>query len=299
MDDPWSDVEESGRWLLALESEHAPDIIHLNSYGHGALRWRTPVILTAHSCVASWWTAVKAESLPHAWSRYRKEVRRSLVAVQTITAPSRAMLESLGENYGINLSREKCHVIPNGRTAARFRQEVKSPFILAAGRLWDEGKNIAALAEVASELPWPVCLAGEPVAPDGSSVTINGCHMLGQLSSDQLAGYYARAAIYALPARYEPFGLSVLEAALSGCALVLGDIRSLRETWDEAAVFVRPDRPEILGAALRQLIANSEARTKMAQRSYRRAHAFTPDRVASAYMAAYHEALKGSYACAS
>ncbi len=33
-----------------------------------------------------------------------------------------------------------------------------------------------------------------------------------------------------LPARYEPFGLSVLEAALSGCALVLGDIPSLRES---------------------------------------------------------------------
>ena len=35
-----------------------------------------------------------------------------------------------------------------------------------------------------------------------------------------------------LPARYEPFGLSILEAALSGCALVLGDLPSLRELWD-------------------------------------------------------------------
>jgi glycogen(starch) synthase len=43
-----------------------------------------------------------------------------------------------------------------------------------------------------------------------------------------------------LPARYEPFGLSVLEAALSGCALVLGDIASLREVWGGAACYVRP-----------------------------------------------------------
>jgi hypothetical protein len=44
-----------------------------------------------------------------------------------------------------------------------------------------------------------------------------------------------------LPARYEPFGLSVLEAALSGCALVPGDIASLRGNWDGVAEFVCPD----------------------------------------------------------
>ena len=37
-------------------------------------------------------------------------------------------------------------------------------------------------------------------------------------SSSQLSA----ASVYVLPAKYEPFGLSVLEAALSGCALVLG-----------------------------------------------------------------------------
>ena len=65
--------------------------------------------------------------------------------------------------------------------------------------------------------------------------------LLGKLSESELARHYARAAIYCLPARYEPFGLSVLEAALSGCALVLGDIPSLRENWTGAAEFAPPD----------------------------------------------------------
>src|SRR3954465_475354 len=59
MDDPWRDVAESGRWLLGLEEAYRPDIVHLNSFGHGALPWSAPVVLTAHSCVASWWEAVK------------------------------------------------------------------------------------------------------------------------------------------------------------------------------------------------------------------------------------------------
>src|SRR5436190_15714449 len=32
MDDPWRDVAEAGRWLLDLEQETSPDLIHLNGY---------------------------------------------------------------------------------------------------------------------------------------------------------------------------------------------------------------------------------------------------------------------------
>ena len=61
------------------------------------------------------------------------------------------------------------------------------------------------------------------------------------MPSDELVRSYGDASIFALPARYEPFGLSILEAALSGCALVLGDLPSLRELWTGAAMFVPPD----------------------------------------------------------
>src|SRR3954466_5858613 len=37
MDNPWQDVARAGDWLLDLESEFHPDIIHLNGYAHAAL----------------------------------------------------------------------------------------------------------------------------------------------------------------------------------------------------------------------------------------------------------------------
>src|SRR6184192_1933961 len=49
MPDPWHDIEESGKWLLDLEQRYAPDVVHLNSFGHGALPWQSPTVLTAHS----------------------------------------------------------------------------------------------------------------------------------------------------------------------------------------------------------------------------------------------------------
>jgi glycosyltransferase involved in cell wall biosynthesis len=56
-------------------------------------------------------------------------------------------------------------------------------------------------------------------------------------------------------ARYEPFGLAVLEAAQAGCAVVLSDIPTFRELWDCAAVFVDADNSSrlahVLGALAR------------------------------------------------
>jgi glycogen(starch) synthase len=298
MDDPWADVEASGAWLLDLERQFAPDVIHLNTLVHGHLPFEAPVLVTVHSCVLSWWASVKGGSIPASWSRYRNEVETSLKAVDTITAPSHAMLRTVRLNYGIDSAR--CRVIPNGRAKARYRVGAKEDFALAAGRLWDEGKNISAVARVAGGLPWPVYLAGEQRSPNGTSVELPGCRMLGQLSPQSLADWYRRAAIYALPARYEPFGLSALEAALSGCALVLGDIESLREIWRDAAIFVPPDDAEQLAAALRVLMANRPLRKEMARRSLSRALTFTPERMALGYLEAYSElAGRRRVSCAS
>jgi glycosyltransferase involved in cell wall biosynthesis len=299
MDDPWADVEESGRWLIRCEKQYEPDVVHLNSFSHGALPWRTPVVLTAHSCVASWWSAVKGESLPETWSRYRVKVERSLHAANVITAPSTAMLSTLHENYGVDLDSDRCRAIPNGRRAGLFHRGAKEPFILSAGRLWDEAKNVAAVAKAAMKLAWPVYVAGEQKSPAGAELSVEGCRMLGKLSTDQLADWYARAAIYVSPARYEPFGLSVLEAAMSGCALVLGDIPSLRELWRDAAIFVPPEDATCLADVCRALMEDHSRREDLAQHGFERAQTFTPEKMANAYLDTYCLAMNERYACAS
>jgi glycosyltransferase involved in cell wall biosynthesis len=104
------------------------------------------------------------------------------------------------------------------------------------------------------------------------------------------------AAIYALPARYEPFGLSALEAALSGCALVLGDLPSLREIWGDAALYVVPDDDRGLHEALRWLIANDARRTAFGVRARQRAEELGAAPMAERYLAAYRELTSRAHA---
>jgi glycosyltransferase involved in cell wall biosynthesis len=288
MENSWNDVAAAGEWLLALEQEHAPDIVHLNGYAHASLPWMAPTIVVAHSCVFSWWQAVKKEAPPAKWGPYYAAVRNGLRSADLVVAPSRAMLAQIARHYGLPAN---ARVIYNGSDCASRSVKEKEPFILSVGRLWDEAKNAAALTMIAPRLSWPVRVAGDTRRPEGGEIVLPNVELLGVRSPAELREDYRRAAIYALPARYEPFGLSVLEAALEGCALVLGDIASLREIWGSTACFVPPDDPDALHKTITDLIANPAGREAMAEASRQRAQVFTTSCMTAAYLAAYEDLL--------
>jgi len=286
--DPWNDVDRAGEWLLDLERQLRPDFIHLNSFVHGSLPWRVPSIAVAHSCVLSWWEAVKGGAAPGEWDRYAREVSRGLRGVNVVAAPTDFMLTALEKHYGLVPVRL---LIPNGRDPTQFTPRAKEEFVLTAGRFWDEAKNLSALDRVAPNLPWPVyaCSTDVPACVE-SGASAAHVHMLGPQPSHRLASWMGRASIYALPARYEPFGLSILEAALAGCALALGDIPSLREIWDDAAIYVAPEDTDALETALNLLIEDESLRLDVAARARSRALMFSPQRMAQRYGAAYGRA---------
>jgi glycogen synthase len=147
---------------------------------------------------------------------------------------------------------------------------------------------------VAPRLAWPVYAAGDRQCPHTDSCGFehsNAVRLLGTLNGQELAHWMGKTSIYVLPARYEPFGLTALEAGLCGCALVLGDIPSLREIWRDHAVFVDPDDPRALEHALRQLIDDPGHRERMAMRARSRALEFTAQRMAWQYLDAYHRLI--------
>lgn len=288
MRDPWNDLARAGDWLLELAAEVEPDVVHLNNYYHGALNWPAPVVMVAHSCVYSWFRAVHGALPDRGWQRYRRAVRAGLAGATLIIAPTAAMLEAASEFYGPFGATQ---VIPNGRRSAEFHPRTKRPRVLATGRLWDEGKNVAALARVAPRLAWPVRLIGDDHRPDGRRERFPNVEWRNRADPARLAREYATAAIYALPARYEPFGLSILEAALAGCPLVLGDIPSLREVWGKAALYVKPDDERGLAAALNGLINNPIERQSWGVRARHRARRYSAGRMTAAYMSAYSRLL--------
>ena len=294
MDDPWDDVAAASGWLLDLERTVRPDVVHLNGYCHAALPWSVPAVVVAHSCVRTWWRGVHGEAAPPEWERYTREVARGLRAAALVAAPSAAMLDGLRAEYG---EAADGWVIPNGSSSLErltYEPASKEPVVFAAGRIWDPAKNIEALCAAAADVRWPVCVAGATDEGSRQCESTPGVRYLGRLPQARMDRWFERASIYVLPARYEPFGLSVLEAAAAGCALILGDIPSLRENWSDAAEFVHPDDHGALAAAVNRLAGDAVRRDELGRRAAARAGAFTVERMAAGYRAAYARAGVGA-----
>lgn len=272
-EDPWRDVDAAGDWLLELEVELRPDVVQLNGYVHAALGWNAPVVVAAHSDAISWWRAVTGGAPPRRLDEYGRRVRAGLEAADAVCAPTQAVLDDLRESYGFDGGT----VVPNGRRAGAA-PGAKQPLVAGLGRFWDEAKNVGALERVAQRIAWPVELAGPGTRR-------------GRVDPDEAQALLARAMVFAAPACYEPFGLTALEAAHAGCALVLGDIASLREVWGAAARYVPPNDDDALARALDELAADPAHVRELAARARERAGAYTPEAMAEAMTGVYERVL--------
>jgi glycosyltransferase involved in cell wall biosynthesis len=284
MDDPWEDVKRAGDWLLELEAECRADVVHLNGFVHAALPWNAPRMVVAHSCVLSWWRAVHGEAAPVRWARYRTEVARGIDAADAVVAPSWAMLAALAREYGIA---RHGRVIPNGSDPPHLVSAPKEDVVFSAGRVWDAGKNLVLLSKIAAKIPCNVRVAGSIRAPGGEDTPLEGVECLGLLGSEDIARQMARASIYAHPARYEPFGLSVLEAGLARSALLLSDLPSLREVWEDDAIYLPPNDEDAWIHAVKVLLHATPWRKELGERAHRRALRFSAERMAQGYLDLY------------
>lgn len=317
MDDPWLDVEQAGAWLLEIARHERVDLVHVNGYAHAALPFGLPLVCVAHSCVCSWWRAVHDTPAPREWQQYQRSVAAGLDASHIVVAPTHAFLQSLRSLYG---PLPHARVVYNGRDCARLRRGAlhrsRAPVVLACGRAWDAAKNLAVLDAAAARLQrdwdtddrspsdilvsnprsrgWQVVVAGETVSPDGRRCELRAVRCLGALHARSIRRWMRRAPIYAHPALYEPFGLSVVEAASEGCALVLSDVPSLRELWEGAALFASPRDPQAWHVRMLELIECPQRRRELARAAWKRAARFSARRMCAEYAAVYAQLVGSS-----
>jgi glycosyltransferase involved in cell wall biosynthesis len=287
MDPQGSDIERTREGLRSIASRAAPDLVHLNSYREALGDWNVPVLVVAHSCVRSWWLACRGEEPDEArWLTYIANVLAGLAAAKKWVAPTAAFRDVVQRVY----TPPSAGAVVHNALDEDIGPTLKEPFILAAGRLWDEAKNVQAVASAATHLDWPVRLAGEStplqVFPD--------VEFMGELPRACLLDLMARASVFAAPALYEPFGLCVLEAAMAGCALVLADIASLRELWSGAAVFVDPRDARGLAAALRRVCDDQQLRSRLQREARLRARRYSLTEMVDGYCALYGDLLHAS-----
>lgn len=281
------EARQAAQSLARLADACGADIIHCNSPAlAGAADFPVPVVAVAHGCIATWWQAAKAEPLDPAFRWHREMMRDGLLAADVVVAPSASFAATLQSTYRLP---QRPLVVHNGRppSASGMGGRRSLDAALTIGRMWDPVKNAALLDAVAGMIGLRFLAAGPLCSPHGEEITFAHIQALGQVPSPALNELLALRPIAVSAARFEPFGLAVLEAASAGCALVLSDIATFRELWDGAALFADPDDAEGFAAAITRVHGDPALRQQLGTAAQARAARYTPEATADAVMALY------------
>ncbi|MBR0557076.1 glycosyltransferase family 4 protein [Ciceribacter sp. L1K23] len=267
------------------------DLVHLNLPSQAAgLQASVPILVMSHSCVPTWFGAVRGHAPPPDWRWHVDVNRRGLLNSDVAVAPSRSHATQLRRTYGI----EALTVVHNASRASG-EETNKHNYVAAVGRWWDDGKNGAVLDLAAPLLDWPVRLIGATEGPMGQRLALHHLMPAGERDHRETVAIVRNAAIFVSPSLYEPFGLAVLEAARTGAALVLADIPTYRELWGSNAVFFDPRDPGALAEAVNALSSDPVRRAELGARARVRSMAFSAQSQAVAMAALYRDLLRSNF----
>ncbi|HEY1606847.1 MAG TPA: glycosyltransferase family 4 protein [Allosphingosinicella sp.] len=264
------------------------DLVQLDNAALAAeAAFDVPVVVAHRNCLVTWWRAVNGTGLPEEFAWRSRLVARGLAAADRVVTPTAAFAEMVQHCYRLA---DRPFAVHDGRAPLAAPSAALHDFVFTAGRLWDEGKNLGTIDAAAGAIAVPVHAAGPIEGPNGA-VMFDNIHCLGPLGDAERGRWLSARPVFVSAAFYEPCGLSVLEAAAAGCALILSDIPAFRELWDGVATFIPPRDERAFTDAIASLVGDDFERAVQGRAAKERACRYTPDAMAAQMAALYRSLL--------
>lgn len=190
---------------------------------------------------------------------------------------------------------EKINVIPNGihPEAYNFNPTRKQKKILVVSRLF-ERKGVQYVIDTMKYIKgYELVICGdgpykEQLEHKIKKLGVDTIQLLGWVTNERLRYEYERASIFVLPSSAESFGVVLLEAMLSGCAIVTTNFTGCAEVVADTALLVRPKNSEDIRNALLRLITDDKLRETLGEKARRRVEEhFTWNRIVQQYIEVY------------
>jgi mannosylfructose-phosphate synthase len=303
------------------------DLLHSHYWDAGyvcrllAPRLGLPFVHTSHS-LGAWkrermgGDPAEMEKLYHFDERVAEE-SRVFAAAAGLTVTNPASVEKYREYYGVEADGNLV-VIPPGVNTERFNATddgravaaTEGPYLFALSRL-DTNKGLDfllhAFAGVAAEAPaLRLVIGGGSAEPQERERRVRqeledvaATHGLadrvtftGYVTDEDLPYLYRRAVAFVLPSKFEPFGMTALEAMACGTPVVATNLGGLARFLVDGrdALLVDPSVTEELAGALRRLVADAELAARLVAAGHETiAREFTWEAIARKHRAFYEQ----------
>lgn len=259
-------------------------------------KYGIPYIITAHGSDVEGHNTKKTTLILHYF--LRPFWRNIVDHAEIVIAPSEYLKNKMESNYPVM----KYQVIPNGIEIERFRSiadpSCKTNHILYMGRL-QKAKNIQMILLAAGKVDlqdWKIDIVGDgPYRCELESITEKlglqknvVFHGWVDSGSEEQISFFRKASLFISESHFESFGMSVAEAILSGCSILLSDIEAHRCLISENECFTNADNIDELAEKIRQYL-NQEMKFQADPSQIER---FSWEKISESYEQVYLSCLK-------
>jgi glycosyltransferase involved in cell wall biosynthesis len=208
---------------------------------------------------------------------------------KTIVSPSlylkNLMLQNIDKSF-----EDKIAVIPNGIDTNKFSPQEKKKWIFSSGRLLPR-KGFQYLIKAVSDedIGWEVHIAGdgpmmsklkELAVQSKTKVVLHGwLYNKGERYKDLLE----KSSIFVLLSSSESFGMVLVEAMASGCAIITTNTTGCADTVGDCGITVKPNSVVATQEAINKLSGDDELILNCQNNSIKRAKLFDWESVVSLY----------------
>ena len=188
-------------------------------------------------------------------------------------------------------------VFPLEKEQIRMQYGLPKRFILNVGTI-EQRKNILLAVKALPYLPEDLSLViiGGHTSYTNEVLDHVNTHdlsrrvfILHNVPDDHLPALYAQAEAFVYPSVYEGFGIPIIEAISSGLPVVACTGSCLEEAGGPDSLYVAPDDPEALAAAVRQVLMGAPGREERIARSREYIRRFEGNDVASQVLDIYRK----------
>ncbi len=206
----------------------------------------------------------KLMSFSYLWLGHRRSVLHVLKYASFLLPNSHNEYDRLLKTYGI---KKPYRVVPNGVNTEIFSLIPGIPrnpnLIVCAARI--EGiKNQLNLIRALNGTRFQLKIVGDEApgqpgyAKTCRAIAQPNIEFIGPLPQSQLVHLYAQASVHVLPSWFETTGLSSLEAASMGCAVVVSNKGDTKEIFSTRAYYCDPASEESIREAVEAAAAGSD-----------------------------------------
>ena len=181
--------------------------------------------------------------------------------------------------------------------ATSKKYDLPKRYLLCVGTI-EERKNLMLAVRSLSLLPEDIHLvavgkktkyADKVMETADKTGVSHRLHLLSGVSDDELNVIYKKAEVFVYPSRYEGFGIPIIEAIFCGLPVVASTGSCLEEAGGPDCLYVNPDDPKGMAAAIMQLLNNEEERKRRITSSLEYVQKYKGTNIANAVIEVYKE----------